>query len=64
LLPIPILDGGHLMFYAYEAVRGKPAGERLQQMGFQVGLALLMMLMVFVNFNDIMNVWRRLTGTG
>ena len=64
LLPIPILDGGHLMFYAYEAVRGKPAGERLQQMGFQVGLALLMMLMVFVNFNDIMSAWRRLTGTG
>jgi regulator of sigma E protease len=64
LLPIPVLDGGHLMFYAYEAVRGKPAGERLQQMGFQVGLALLMMLMVFVNFNDIMNVWRRLTGAG
>jgi regulator of sigma E protease len=64
LLPIPILDGGHLMFYAYEVVRGKPASDRLQQMGFQVGLALLMMLMIFVNFNDIMNVWRRLTGTG
>jgi regulator of sigma E protease len=64
LLPIPILDGGHLLFYGYEAVRGRPAGERLQQMGFQVGLALLMMLMVFVNFNDIMNVWRRLTGAG
>jgi len=64
LLPIPVLDGGHLMFYAIEAVRRKPASERLQQMGFQVGLALLMMLMVFVNFNDILNVWRRLTGTG
>ncbi|MBN9245917.1 MAG: RIP metalloprotease RseP, partial [Hyphomicrobium sp.] len=64
LLPIPVLDGGHLMFYAVEAVRRKPASERLQQMGFQVGLALLMMLMVFVNFNDILNVWRRLTGTG
>ena len=64
LLPIPILDGGHLLFYAYEAIRRKPASERLQQMGFQVGLALLMMLMVFVNFNDIMNVWRRLTGAG
>jgi regulator of sigma E protease len=36
----------------------------MQQMGFQVGLAVLMMLVVFVNFNDIMNVWRRLTGTG
>jgi len=64
LLPIPVLDGGHLLFYAYEAVRRKPASERMQQMGFQVGLALLMMLVVFVNFNDIMNVWRRLTGTG
>jgi regulator of sigma E protease len=64
LLPIPVLDGGHLLFYAIEAVRRKPPSERFQQMGFQVGLALLMMLMVFVNFNDIMNVWRRLTGTG
>lgn len=64
LLPIPVLDGGHLMFYAFEAIRRKPASERLQQMGFQVGLALLMMLMVFVNFNDILNVWRRLVGTG
>ncbi len=64
LLPIPVLDGGHLLFYAYEAIRRKPASERMQQMGFQVGLALLMMLMVFVNFNDIMNVWRRLTGAG
>lgn len=64
LLPIPVLDGGHLMFYAYEAIRRKPASERMQQMGFQVGLALLMMLVVFVNFNDIMNVWRRLTGAG
>jgi regulator of sigma E protease len=64
LLPIPVLDGGHLLFYAYEAVRRKPASERMQQMGFQVGLAVLMMLVVFVNFNDIMNVWRRFTGTG
>ena len=64
LLPIPVLDGGHLLFYAYEAVRRKPASERMQQMGFQVGLAVLMMLVVFVNFNDIMNLWRRLTGAG
>ncbi len=64
LLPIPVLDGGHLLFYAFEAVRRKPLSERFQQMGFQVGLALLMMLMVFVNFNDLMNVWRRLTGAG
>lgn len=64
LLPIPILDGGHLLFYAYEAIRRKPASERFQQLGFQVGLALLMMLMIFVNFNDLMNVWRRFTGAG
>ncbi|MFN0218900.1 MAG: RIP metalloprotease RseP [Hyphomicrobium sp.] len=64
LLPIPVLDGGHLLFYAYEAVRRKPASERFQQMGFQFGLALLMMLMIFVNFNDLLNVWRRLTGVG
>jgi regulator of sigma E protease len=64
LLPIPVLDGGHLLFYGYEAVRRKPASERFQQMGFQVGLALLMMLMIFVNFNDLANIWRRLTGVG
>ena len=64
LLPIPVLDGGHLLFYGYEAVRRKPASERFQQMGFQVGLALLMGLMIFVNFNDLMNVWRRFTGVG
>ncbi len=64
LLPIPVLDGGHLMFYGYEAIRRKPASERIQQMGFQVGLALLMMLMIFVNFNDLLNVWRRWTGAG
>jgi len=64
LLPIPVLDGGHLLFYAYEAVRRKPASERFQQIGFQVGLALLMMLMIFVNFNDLLSVWRRFTGAG
>ena len=64
LLPIPVLDGGHLMFYAYEAIRRKPASDRLQQVGFQVGLALLMMLMIFVNFNDLMNIWRRFAGAG
>ena len=64
LLPIPVLDGGHLLFYGYEAIRRKPASDRFQQFGFQVGLALLMMLMIFVNFNDLLNVWRRMTGAG
>ena len=64
LLPIPVLDGGHLMFYAYEAVRRKPASERVQQMGFQIGLALLMGLMIFVNFNDVAVKIRQLFGGG
>lgn len=62
LLPIPVFDGGHLMFYAFEAVHRKPVSEHLQQIGFQVGLILLMILMAFVNFNDVMNVWYRLMG--
>lgn len=53
LLPIPMLDGGHLLFYAFEAVRGKPLSERIQEIGFRIGLALVMMLMVFAFWNDI-----------
>lgn len=53
LLPIPMLDGGHLMFYAYEAVRGRPLSERIQEIGFRIGLALVMLLMVFAFWNDI-----------
>lgn len=64
LLPVPVLDGGHLLFYGYEALARRPASERFQEVGFQVGLALLVMLTIFVNFNDLMNVWRRLMGAG
>ena len=64
LLPIPVLDGGHLLFYGIEAIRRKPLSDRVQHMGFQVGLALILMLMIFVNFNDLANVWRRMTGAG
>ena len=64
LLPIPVLDGGHLMFYAYEAVFRRPVNERVQMAGFQVGLALLMMLMAFVFYNDISNIVRRTLGSG
>ena len=53
LLPVPMLDGGHLAFYAYEAVRGKPLGERAQEYGFRIGLALVLTLMLFVTWNDI-----------
>lgn len=64
LLPIPALDGGHLLFYAIEAVRRKPLSQRMQEIGFQIGIALVLMLMVYVNLNDLLRVWRRLTGEG
>ena len=53
LLPIPMLDGGHLLFYAFEAVRGRPLSENVQEVGFRIGLALVMMLMVFAFWNDL-----------
>lgn len=53
LLPIPVLDGGHLMYYAYEALVGKPLGPQAQAMGFRVGIALMASLMIFVTWNDI-----------
>ncbi len=53
LLPVPMLDGGHLVFYAVEAVRGKPLGERAQEYGFRIGLTLILMLMLFATWNDI-----------
>ncbi len=56
LFPVPLLDGGHLLFYALEAIRGKPLSERAQEMGFRVGLALVLMLMVFATYNDILHL--------
>ena len=53
LFPVPLLDGGHLLFYAVEAVRGRPLSERAQEYGFRVGLVLVLMLMVFATYNDI-----------
>lgn len=53
LLPIPVLDGGHLLFYGYEAVARRPLDARIQAAGFQVGLALLLGLMLFVTWNDL-----------
>lgn len=58
LLPIPMLDGGHLTFYAYEAVRGKPLGERAQEIGFRIGLAFVIGLMLFAFWNDLANLYR------
>ncbi|MCR9235707.1 MAG: RIP metalloprotease RseP [Alphaproteobacteria bacterium] len=53
LFPIPMLDGGHLAFYAVEAVRGKPLSDRAQEYGFRAGLAVILLLFLFVNWNDI-----------
>jgi regulator of sigma E protease len=53
LFPIPLLDGGHLLFYAIEAVRGRPLSERAQEVGFRIGLAIVVMLMIFAAFNDL-----------
>jgi len=53
LLPVPVLDGGHLMYYAYEAAAGKPLNARAQAIGFRVGIVLLASFMLFVTWNDI-----------
>lgn len=54
LFPIPLLDGGHLLYYAIEVLRGRPLSERAQEVGFRIGLALVLMLMIFTTWNDIM----------
>jgi regulator of sigma E protease len=56
LFPVPLLDGGHLLFYAVEAVRGRPLSERAQEMGFRIGLGLVLMLMVFATYHDILRL--------
>lgn len=64
LLPIPMLDGGHLFFYGIEAIQRRPVSPRLQEIAFRSGLALLLGLMVFVTLNDLASfgLWRGLTG--
>ncbi len=53
LLPIPLLDGGHLMYYAVEIVKGRPVSERAMELGQRVGLALLLVMMAFAFYNDL-----------
>lgn len=64
LFPVPILDGGHLAFYAIEAIRGKPLDEGTQEMAFRVGFGLIMALMIFAFWNDrfILLGWLPFTG--
>jgi regulator of sigma E protease len=58
LLPVPLLDGGHLVYYAVEATRGKAINQRAQQFGFDIGLTLLTSLMFFATYNDILRLVR------
>ena len=53
LFPIPLLDGGHLVFYALEAVRGRPLTERIQEWGFRIGIAFVLSIMLFATWNDL-----------
>ena len=53
LLPIPLLDGGHLMYYIVEIIKGGPVSERVMEIGQQIGLGLLALLMAFAFYNDI-----------
>ena len=56
LFPIPILDGGHLLFYGFEAVLRRPLNDRTQEYAFRIGLALVLSLMVFATWNDLVNL--------
>lgn len=56
LFPVPLLDGGHLLFYGIEAVRGRPMSQRSQEIGFRFGFAVVVMLMIFTVFNDILQI--------
>lgn len=58
LLPVPILDGGHLVFYLFEALRGKPVPEQAQEYGYRIGFVLILGLMVFATWNDITMLFR------
>lgn len=53
LLPVPVLDGGHLFYYLFEVIRGKPFSQKVQKIGFQIGFAMILTLMIFTTFNDI-----------
>jgi regulator of sigma E protease len=63
LFPIPMLDGGHLVYYAIEAVLGKPLGQQAQEWGFRVGLSLVAMLMAFGFWNDLSRIFTVITGS-
>ena len=64
LMPVPLLDGGHLLFFAIEAARGRALNERAQENAFRVGLAMVGALMIFSTYNDIARLIHKLAGAG
>ena len=56
LFPIPMLDGGHLMFYLFEKIMGRPLSQKIQEGSFRIGLFLLVSLMFFVTFKDLKDI--------
>ena len=57
LLPIPVLDGGHLVYYIIEIIKGSPVSDRFQKMGYQAGFTMLIGLMLFATYNDVMRIF-------
>jgi regulator of sigma E protease len=64
LFPVPMLDGGHLLYYVIEFVRGRPLGQNVQEWGFRVGFALVLALMFFATWNDLARVFASLFERG
>ena len=64
LFPIPLLDGGHLFYYAVEVIRGKAMNDKAQQFGFKIGLMLVTSLMIFATYNDVLRLTRKLMHWG
>ncbi|WP_442756872.1 M50 family metallopeptidase [Methylocystis sp. JAN1] len=62
LMPVPLLDGGHLLFFGIEAVRGQALNERAQEVAFRIGLAMVGVLMIFSTYNDVARLIQRLAG--
>jgi regulator of sigma E protease len=63
LFPIPMLDGGHLVYYAIESIIGKPLSQRAQEIGFRVGLSLVFMMIAFGNWNDLTRIFAKIMGS-
>jgi regulator of sigma E protease len=64
LLPVPLLDGGHLLYYAFEAARGRALTQRAQEFGFRIGLAFVAGLMLVATYNDLVRITRQWLNLG